>query len=579
MISVRGFISHLPFQYETIAGDEGSMGNLCQDISLLSERQVWLHEPRIREWENVLVCVQTEIFPAYSSTFDLLLRFFQQAGAAGIVIQGGQRTDFPMSTLILADKLRVPLILIDSSVRFSVLTGYFYRLLTEQAQQTKAYLQGVRRRLENIHLSTSSLSAWMDAIERELSVRAVLRIMEGVRPELRARWVGNQKSQQRRRLVIPVQGLHALYELELDPTERSALVHQDAEGSWIEELSGILSVQGTYFLIAELPGTAYQSEWATSLESLLYYRLSRLSFFQPIHQGYAVDSLISADYNGKPAQFVEMDGGLSTQRRMTLIQPKPVSAATFLWVKSVSGNIKLTQAIGDAPNAYKVYSPQTLLMRQQVLALCSQTRIAKGTQPEMLACLPWRDWRGSEGVLIFWLSSAGHERSPSDEAVKELLAQLEARLQLSLRSYCCRQTIGRDASVEEIIQAAVRMTETSYEDFLKVAGQSKIVQFAENEADVANLMISNPLPDHSLDHALQLLSSLLTESNKPLLEALEAYLECGGKMQIAAEKLFLHRNTLRYRLKRAEEILRVNLDNDEVRFAYQLAIRTWRLHN
>lgn len=579
IISIQEFISHLPFECEIIAS-ELSMKNLSQDIALLSEGKVWLHPSPPDEFKAVFVCVHTNVFPAYSSTFDLLLRFLQQAGAAGILFQGGKRTDFPKSTMILAERLGMPLVLLDSSVKFSVLTRCFYKVLTERMQQTKVQLQEVRRRLEAAQQSSSSLSVWMNMVERELSVKVKLRTVENAHGDLKARWNTSSSPDLRRRLLISVRGLQMLYQLELCPTEYCPFAESDAEETWIQELAGTLSLQASYFLLAELPGAVYQNRWATSMECLLYYHLSRLSLFRPVFHGATMQSAATSYSVDQDRNVSEASDGLSVERRMSLIQVKPVGTMSLLWIKNAVDDVKISsQAVtGDFPNAYHAYAPHVLLIRQQILILCGQARYSAGTQQGMLSCTPWRDWKGNEGVLVFWFSFAGNELNLSEESVKELAVQLEARLQFPIRAYFSRQLVDRETDVEKIVAKAVMMTKSSYEPFLHSSTQSKTTQFAGNEADVASLMISNPT-DSSIHHVVRLLGPLLEEPNKPLLEALEAYLECGGKMQMAAEKLYLHRNTLRYRLKRAEELTRVSLDDDEVRFAFRLAIRTWRMHH
>jgi hypothetical protein len=61
-----------------------------------------------------------------------------------------------------------------------------------------------------------------------------------------------------------------------------------------------------------------------------------------------------------------------------------------------------------------------------------------------------------------------------------------------------------------------------------------------------------------------------------LRETLGVYLASGRNATEAARRLKLHRNTLAYRLKRIEAMLRVSLDNADEAFALDLALRTLR---
>lgn len=58
-----------------------------------------------------------------------------------------------------------------------------------------------------------------------------------------------------------------------------------------------------------------------------------------------------------------------------------------------------------------------------------------------------------------------------------------------------------------------------------------------------------------------------------LLETLRAYFECNGNVAQAAKQLYIHRNTLLYRLERIRELGGFNLDEAETRLQLQLALR------
>src|SRR5439155_10764587 len=62
-----------------------------------------------------------------------------------------------------------------------------------------------------------------------------------------------------------------------------------------------------------------------------------------------------------------------------------------------------------------------------------------------------------------------------------------------------------------------------------------------------------------------------------LVETLEVYFRCDASLHAAAEALFLHRNSLAYRLRRISEITGLVLDNLEDRFRLQLALKGYRL--
>jgi purine catabolism regulator len=62
-----------------------------------------------------------------------------------------------------------------------------------------------------------------------------------------------------------------------------------------------------------------------------------------------------------------------------------------------------------------------------------------------------------------------------------------------------------------------------------------------------------------------------------LLETLRVYFECNGNVAQTAKQLFIHRNTLLYRLDRVREVGKVDLDDAETRLQLQLALRAYEL--
>ncbi|HMA37964.1 MAG TPA: helix-turn-helix domain-containing protein [Chloroflexia bacterium] len=68
-----------------------------------------------------------------------------------------------------------------------------------------------------------------------------------------------------------------------------------------------------------------------------------------------------------------------------------------------------------------------------------------------------------------------------------------------------------------------------------------------------------------------------TSQPAKLLETLEAFLEHGGNHSATAAALYLHRNTLSYRLRRIAEVSGLDLDDPAVRFRTQVALCVRRL--
>lgn len=90
------------------------------------------------------------------------------------------------------------------------------------------------------------------------------------------------------------------------------------------------------------------------------------------------------------------------------------------------------------------------------------------------------------------------------------------------------------------------------------------------------------LPEAALEEnvyyrALSELDNYDSDQNKQLFETLEAYLEFGGRMKEAADSLFVHRNTLTYRLERIEELIGLDLREANHQINLYVALKTYQL--
>jgi len=76
----------------------------------------------------------------------------------------------------------------------------------------------------------------------------------------------------------------------------------------------------------------------------------------------------------------------------------------------------------------------------------------------------------------------------------------------------------------------------------------------------------------------EILGSLLAyEGGRDFIKTLEIYFDHNGVLSQAAEALFIHRNTLSYRMERIAEITGLDIHNTETRLAVQLALRIHRM--
>ena len=66
------------------------------------------------------------------------------------------------------------------------------------------------------------------------------------------------------------------------------------------------------------------------------------------------------------------------------------------------------------------------------------------------------------------------------------------------------------------------------------------------------------------------------EKNINLIESIDCYLKHDCNIQSAARELFIHPNTLRYRIKKAGKISGLDLTDNDTKLELQLAIKLYK---
>ncbi len=85
----------------------------------------------------------------------------------------------------------------------------------------------------------------------------------------------------------------------------------------------------------------------------------------------------------------------------------------------------------------------------------------------------------------------------------------------------------------------------------------------------------NTVVNHYVREWIGILIDHDERKNSQFVLTLSRFLDLGGSYDASAKALSVHRNTLRYRLKRIQEITGFDLNDPDVRFNLQLATRSW----
>jgi DNA-binding PucR family transcriptional regulator len=69
----------------------------------------------------------------------------------------------------------------------------------------------------------------------------------------------------------------------------------------------------------------------------------------------------------------------------------------------------------------------------------------------------------------------------------------------------------------------------------------------------------------------------LLEAGDPTLDTVSSYLDHGGSIEATARAMFVHGNTVRYRLRRASEITGLSVSDPRQAYTYRVALTLGRL--
>ncbi len=178
-----------------------------------------------------------------------------------------------------------------------------------------------------------------------------------------------------------------------------------------------------------------------------------------------------------------------------------------------------------------------------------------------------------EGTRVFIVPFQEKEGKKWSEEAQVLLAKI-------------RKTLGVEDDQARIQIGAARLARTILDlpDAYREARQALIIgsmvhgdkEFVTGYGDLGikrllYLMIDHPELDRFYEENLAPLEIYDSEWESELVPSLRVYLEHGANLNSAARALFIHRHTLRYRLEQIADILKADIDSQEVLLNLQIA--------
>ncbi len=164
--------------------------------------------------------------------------------------------------------------------------------------------------------------------------------------------------------------------------------------------------------------------------------------------------------------------------------------------------------------------------------------------------------------------------------VKGLLNEIQEALRIPLPDLTVSAGVGRAFEGAQNYARSYMDALMALRTVRSMGGQNETVAF--EELGVLPLLLQTEDQDALLAFMQRHLKSLLdydAEHQTQLVSTLQAYLAQNGNLQRTATSCFVHLNTLKYRLRRIQEISGLELDRGETRFNLQLSLAIYSALN
>lgn len=179
--------------------------------------------------------------------------------------------------------------------------------------------------------------------------------------------------------------------------------------------------------------------------------------------------------------------------------------------------------------------------------------------------------------LIVLCSSAYEEADKQREEAEGLIAELTTSADDLPSDLQLFSGIGRVRQLLSDVPFSCQEAQKAISIGQQTLPKQQIVHFHE-------ILVEDLLLDSAGHPVLSMLTSMLIEPivtydreyGTELMATLSAFLRSGGNTKRVAEEMFIHRNSVLYRLERIGGILQTDLNDPEVRFRLDVAMRVWK---
>lgn len=159
-----------------------------------------------------------------------------------------------------------------------------------------------------------------------------------------------------------------------------------------------------------------------------------------------------------------------------------------------------------------------------------------------------------------------------DEMDEEFLISGLREILYQIRNlFNCRLVAGIDSEAEVLhlydnFRKAVKALE------LSIKRDSEVTCY--DELDI-NFVLGNVPKEVCMQYIRRLFGDIELEEIQKYLDFAKIYLEANGSLVVMSEQLFLHKNTVKYKIKKLEQITGIDIRTSNGIYTYTLALKLW----
>jgi len=159
------------------------------------------------------------------------------------------------------------------------------------------------------------------------------------------------------------------------------------------------------------------------------------------------------------------------------------------------------------------------------------------------------------------------------EEVRSVLERIRNEIRIKNKGLEVTIGIGRARKGIEELKESYEEAAQSVKILRLVTSNSKVAFLEEQGAFcvLSELKNSEPLGRY-FNNTIGRIEAYDRQNNTELLNTLEQYFKCGQNVRETSEVMYLHRNSITYRIKKIEEISERKLNSQDDNFQMQLAI-------